>query len=223
MSALQSGKLRMPTRPGTPSGPIRNILFDFGSVLVHFDYDIMFRRFAQKSPLTVLEIRRRLFDNADHRAFERGEIPAPRYYQIVRNQIQIRMDYRTFYEAWADIFWPDEAMLDLAERLKKNYQLYLLSNTNEIHYTEFLRIPRLMKAIPRQGLSFEYGVMKPDPEIYRRFLDEFDLHAGESVLIDDVLENVQSAREMGMHGIPHRNLKSTCRMLEEMGVLIPGD
>jgi len=213
----------MSAHPRTSSGPVRNIIFDFGSVLANLDYDIMFRRFAQKSPLTVPEIRQKIFDNADHNAFERGEISAPRYYEIVRSQIQLQMNYRAFYEAWADIFWPNEAMLDLAERLKKNYRLYLLSNTNEIHYTEFLRIPRLMKTIPRQGLSFRYGVMKPDPEIYRKFLDEFALDAGECVLIDDLDENVRSAREMGMHGIPHRSLPSTCRALAKMGVLIPGD
>ena len=201
------------------SPPIQNIVFDFGGVLANFDYGIVYRRFAQKSPLTVSEIHERLYYSSTHLDFEGGRITGREFYRQVVEVIHLRMDYETFFEAWADIFWPIEPMLDLAEELGRRYELFLLSNTNEIHYTEFPKIPRLSDLIPRQGVSHLLKVMKPDVRIYQRFLDKFTLRAKECLFIDDMQVNVDGAKEAGLRAIRHKDVDSTRAELAKLGIL----
>ncbi len=202
------------------STSIRNVIFDFGGVLADFDYGIVYRRLAQKSPLTVSEIHERLYYSSIHLDFEGGRINGEEFYERVRSTIELRMDYETFFEAWADIFWPIEPMLDLAEELSTRYELFLLSNTNEIHYTEFPKIPRLSELIPRQGVSHLLKIMKPDVRIYRKFAEKFDLRPEESLFIDDMQVNVDGAQDAGLHAIRHRNVESTRAELADLGIAV---
>ena len=175
---------------------------------------------AQKSPLCVAEIRERIFASPEHEAFERGEIRGTEFYTRVAAKTGLRMSYQEFFDAWADIFWPEEPMLDLAAALRERYVLYLLSNTNEIHYTEFLRIPRLMEIIPRHGLSFKLKAIKPEFAVYKRFFEQFHICPEESIFIDDTETNVRGARWSGLHAIRHKDLQSTCRALARFGVVV---
>ena len=208
----------MSRRNSITSDNIRNIIFDFGGVLANFDYNIAFRRLAQKSLLTVAEIHERIHHSPEHRAFERGEITGLKFYAFVVEKTHVRMNYQEFFEAWADIFWPEDPMLDLVNALRERYELYLLSNTNEIHYTQFRHVPRLTELIPRCGLSFELGAMKPQVVIFERFLQQFDLRASESIFIDDLAANARGARRAGLHAIHHTSLQSTRRSLARFGI-----
>ncbi|MFH1738930.1 MAG: HAD family phosphatase [bacterium] len=210
----------MPPSRSRPTHTIKNIVFDFGNVLVKFDYGILYRRLAQKSPLTVEEIHEIVFDSPEHQDFERGELSGPDFYRFVVSKTQVRMNYEKFYDVWADIFWPDEGMLDLADRLHTRYELYLLSNTNEIHYTEFGKVPGLMKIIPRHGVSFKFKAIKPEAAIYERFLKHFRIRAVETVFIDDIEVNARAARRIGMHAIHHTSLQSTRRGLARFGIVV---
>jgi putative hydrolase of the HAD superfamily len=47
-------------------------------------------------------------------------------------------------------------------------------------------------------ISCEIGVAKPDPAYFRQTLDRLGLPAGQILFVDDVLANVESAREVGL-------------------------
>jgi HAD superfamily hydrolase (TIGR01509 family) len=49
--------------------------------------------------------------------------------------------------------------------------------------------------------SASIRVMKPDPQAYRAALDALRLRAEETVFIDDLRENIQGAKQLGMHAI----------------------
>jgi len=62
------------------------------------------------------------------------------------------------------------------------------------------------------------GARKPDAEIYRRALDVTQREPAECVFIDDRLENVESARQLGMHGIQYKDGEQLRRELGEQGI-----
>ena len=62
------------------------------------------------------------------------------------------------------------------------------------------------------------GARKPDAEIYRRALDVTQREPGECVFIDDRLENVESARQLGMHGLQYKDGEQLRRELGEQGI-----
>ena len=91
-------------------------------------------------------------------------------------------------------------LLDLSTR----YRLFLLSNTNEMHW-RFCRD----KLFPYNGkgaedyfegifLSYEMHLIKPSKEIFQQVLDEALLVPEETLLIDDTAANCESASKLGI-------------------------
>jgi HAD superfamily hydrolase (TIGR01509 family) len=86
----------------------------------------------------------------------------------------------------------------LNRRLAARAELWIISNTNKLHF-DFLR-----DRFPFFGffkgfvLSHEVGAMKPDPRIFREALARAGSKASESLFVDDQLVNVEAARELGI-------------------------
>jgi epoxide hydrolase-like predicted phosphatase len=102
-------------------------------------------------------------------------------------------------------------------KLKPNYRLVLLSNTDVKHFA-FIRgeFPEMF-FFDEYVLSYEVGLMKPDPRIYEIALEKAKARAGECVFIDDLEENIEAAAKMGIHTIhftPETDLDGELRSLK---------
>ena len=93
-------------------------------------------------------------------------------------------------------------------RLKSKYKLYLLSNTNHIHweyYDQYFQdhfdYPSINTFFTHCWYSYLMGVRKPDPEIYKMVLREGQFNPAEVAFIDDLQDNVDAARALGIQGI----------------------
>ena len=100
-------------------------------------------------------------------------------------------------------------MQELVRKLKsRGYCVYYLSNIPE-DVLDFLT-ERDLKGLFDGGVaSCEVHINKPDPRIYKALLDKYQLKAGESVFIDDRLENVQAAFRLGFAGIQMKDSVGT--------------
>ena len=94
--------------------------------------------------------------------------------------------------------------LDLLLALRKDYVVYLLSNTNEIHWKwscehafpyKTFRVEDYFEHI---FLSYEMKMAKPDEEIFRKVLDDAGLDPKETFFIDDSEANCMTARSLGI-------------------------
>jgi len=108
-------------------------------------------------------------------------------------------------EAFRSHFWRgdqlDGELIDFIRALKVNHRTGLLSNAfsnlrQVIHETWHIE-----DAFDTMVISAEEGLIKPDPRIYQVALDRLGVKAGDAVYIDDMLQNVVGARQMGMHAI----------------------
>ncbi len=68
-------------------------------------------------------------------------------------------------------------------------------------------------------VSGEIRALKPKPEIYRRLLDDNGLTAGDCLFIDDVQENVDGAKAVGMHAVRFTDAAALRSELGEHGLL----
>lgn len=68
-------------------------------------------------------------------------------------------------------------------------------------------------------VSGEVGLLKPEPEIYRRLLDDHGLAAEDTVFIDDVQKNVDGAKAVGMHAVLFTDAVRLRKDLEGFGLL----
>jgi len=133
--------------------------------------------------------------------FDKGEISPEEFYRQVIDKLKARIDYDNFYSIYNDVFSINPPVLQIMKRLKENYKIVLLSNTDIMRYG-FIRkkFPEIM-IFDEYILSFEVGFMKPQPQIYREALKQAGAEAKECVFIDDREENIKAAVKLGISGI----------------------
>jgi epoxide hydrolase-like predicted phosphatase len=64
--------------------------------------------------------------------------------------------------------------------------------------------------------SYEVGLAKPDPGIYRLLCDRLAVRPGEVVFLDDRPENVEGACELGIHALLHRSTAQSIKAVDAL-------
>lgn len=186
---------------------IPNLIFDMGNVII--DIDISLTLNALKSDLTEKEfLLADEFMKSDlHAAFESGSIDEKEF----RNGIRMAFN-KEWEDEWIDQVWntllltiPKER-IQLLKNLRKNHHLYLLSNTNSIHFRVVEEIflkdhpeDTFLGLFDRVFLSHEMGLRKPDKKIYEKVIEEIGAAPEECIFFDDLQENLNAAKEVGLH------------------------
>jgi len=186
---------------------IKNIIFDLGNVLLDIDYnkttkafeDLGFANFKNDfySPLKM---------NALFEDLETGKVTEETFYESIKAVSPHPVSNEQLQTAW-DALFLDFRIESLAflEQIASKYSLYLLSNTNSIHYTAFKKIftkdtgkPSLDDYFIKAYYSHLIGFRKPDTGSYAFVLEDAGIKAGETLFIDDLVINVEGARSVGI-------------------------
>ncbi len=181
---------------------IKSIIFDLGKVIIPFEFERAYRHFEAHTGLTTPEIRRRLGEADLYRQFESGLLEPPEFVERVGGCLGMSISYEDFCPMWTSIFLPDPLLTEeLLEGLARNYKLVLLSNTNAIHFEMIRETYPLLRHFHEFVLSYRVGVMKPSRAIYERAVAASACQAEECLFFDDMAENVEAAREAGLHAV----------------------
>ncbi len=185
---------------------IKNIILDFGKVLVDYDFDIFFRRYVPN------EERRNqfipiLYNDGLTPAIDRGEKP---FAEIVEDLIaenpEFAPELHIFNERYPDLILGEiPGMKDLLKKLKaEGYKLYGLSNWCDKVYITMEQYD-IFKLLDGFVVSSEVHQIKPEPAIYQSLFKKFNLKPEECVFADDKAENVEAGKKEGMPGIVFKN------------------
>ncbi|OGB94235.1 MAG: hypothetical protein A3H39_06555 [candidate division NC10 bacterium RIFCSPLOWO2_02_FULL_66_22] len=207
-------------RTGERPPEIRLIVCDFGGVICTFDYRIFCERLARRMDRTAEEIHAAAFGDRFQADFETGKLSGREYHRAVMARLQADVPYAEFYRMYGDIFTEIPATGDLLRRLHTRYPLYLLSDTNEIHFGYVRETVKVLSVFDQCIVSYEVGAMKPDPRIYREALRRSGLPAEACVFVDDRAENVAGAARVGMHALRFESAEQFAADLTRLGVVI---
>ncbi|MFO7525906.1 MAG: HAD family phosphatase [Ignavibacteriaceae bacterium] len=196
------------------------VVFDLGMVLVPFDYKIMVKRLeAVETGLGKHFIDSYKSNYQTHRDFERGDISDKDFVDMMLKVIDNKIDSETFKRFYSEIFTFNQNVIDLLPEIKKNYPLFLLSNTNAIHqqygWKEFPFIQHFEKLI----LSYEVGAVKPEEKIYRAVEAATGFPPEEHIFIDDIADYAEAARKLGWDGIQFTGYDNLVLNLRSKGIL----
>ena len=197
---------------------IKAVIFDLGNVLVNYDVKKAARRFSEAGGISQLRIWAHFFLSKFEQAYTRGEISTMEFYREASRVFKKPVSYKTFKHYWNDIFWENPGMDKLLSRIKKHYPLYLISNTNSMHFTYIKKNFKLLRHFDRKFPSHEVRARKPDLKIYRRVLKMVRLKPQETVFIDDMKSFIQGARKAGMHAIRFRTRPQLIKDLRQLGI-----
>ncbi len=182
----------------------RAIVLDFGNVLAFFSHLQAAKNLAAlsgkgASPEEILAF---CFGSPLDHAFEKGRIASPEFRETVKNRFQIQAPDPHFDQAFADIFQMNAGVCTHLGHLKNLGPLLLLSNTTPLHSDWFSRqFSRELAFFDHVVLSHEVGHRKPDPEIFAHCEQLAGLPPENMVLVDDLQDNVQGARDRGWQGV----------------------
>ena len=199
---------------------IHNIVFDMGGVLINFDAQRYTARFVP-DPADYELIHRELFRSVEWIRMDRGSITDEEAVACVCRRLPERLHQAVadILEHWHQDIPPLDGVYDLVEELKgKGYGIYLLSNTCTRFHSFRKNIPAL-RFFDGEFISADCHLVKPEPGIYLRFLEQFTLRPEECVFIDDVPLNIEAAIRCGFYGLVyHGDPARLRRELRALGV-----
>lgn len=189
------------------SSQIESVVFDIGRVLVDFDYDT-FAAFLREHG-AVIDSREEFIEKTELLRYETGAISTGEFLDRVEGMLLRPPSRGLLAERWQRIFTPIEEMISLLPLLRGRVRLFLMSNTNELHWQYVSSEYGLRDMVDGAITSFEVNAMKPDRRIFHEAAARHSLYPSRTLLIDDVLEHIEAARELGWHGIHHTDPVST--------------
>lgn len=185
---------------------IKNIIFDLGRVLLNLDFDASIKAFQQLgSDGEVLDHKNAYADPIFYK-LEIGKITPAEFRNGVRKLLKKeQLTDRQIDKAWyAMILDIPEHRVKKVQELSKNYNLYLFSNTNQIHIdrllTEFktqhgIDFPSLFKTV---YYSHEIHDRKPEVSAYEKVIALSGVNPEETLFIDDLENNIVAAQKAGL-------------------------
>lgn len=204
---------------------IKHIIFDLGGVILDIDEKMAVHE-LQKRNVDLSLVESEAFQSIDSR-FERGILTAASF----RRQVKDLFGLPKLSDADFDYIW-NAILLDIPreriqalEEIKEHYQIFLMSNTNEIHYDLYVRDLQLRfgykqfdDLFDKSYFSFDVHLLKPDPLFFELILEHQGLKPEETLFIDDTPANIEVARQMGIHTY-HIHRDELVRNLFQDGIL----
>ncbi len=202
------------------STKISVIVFDLGNVLLPFDYNIAVNKLNEIEAglgdkfTNFYQINYRF-----HRSFEKGELSEDDFISKMLNAINYKITADEFCEIYSSVFKENKEVAALLPRLKENYKLVLLSNTNSIHQEYGWKNYGFLKYFDKLILSHEAGAVKPEKEIYKCVENFTKEPAAHHIFIDDVLEYVNAAKKLGWDAVQFTDYNNLTTELKNRKIL----
>ncbi len=183
---------------------IRNVVFDMGNVLLNFDTRGAAAAFAA-APGDAELLHQGVFQSPWWIRMDRGGDEETSLDGMLRELPQrLHGPARRLVAAFDQWLTPADGVIALAEELAgRGCPLYLLSNTS-VRFRQFREKLPVLKDFAGLVLSFEEGLLKPEPALYRRLFDRYALRPEECFFIDDAPANIEAAWNLGMEGFCFR-------------------
>ena len=196
-------------------------LFDLGNTLIKLAYERVIENIRRDATITRDELVELLEEPGGYRDMERGAVSFWEFYDFMCDKAGYRGSIRDFHAIWSDFFDGTISGAEvLLDRVRAKYRVAFLSNSNEVHAEV---IPKQFASIFRRDdrfiFSHRFKVAKPDPEIFRRALEVLGALPTHVVFVDDLLENVNAARSIGMTAYQFIDTLTLTRELERDGLL----
>jgi putative hydrolase of the HAD superfamily len=189
---------------------IKAIIFDFGNVICSHNYNLFLNKISNFTDKSNAELENLIFFSSDLQTkYESGLISSEEFFNGIVKLCNLKISLPEFIKAYTEIFTPISSTFELIRKLKPKYKISLLSNTTEWHFEYGIKTIEIFDLFDTITLSFEVKERKPGKKIYFDALNKLDLKPSECIYIDDLIENVNSANEIGIYGIhyiSHNNL-----------------
>lgn len=192
----------------------KNIVFDLGGILLDIHPQRTFEAFAALGAERAILSEAYTLANSIMMNFEKGLISTDELFEYITTLLPQQIKEADTLQAQLRDAWcaligelPLYKWQRLAQLRKQGYNLYLLSNTNALHWEQIannienLEGRKVEEYFNKLFLSFEMHCCKPSKEIFSLMLDSGGLQANETLFFDDSAENCAAAASLGIEAV----------------------
>lgn len=181
---------------------IKAVIWDMGGVILRTVGKTPREQLAKKYNISLDTLYDLVFNSATAEDATLGLIDEQVHWHTVANTLGIPHgeidEFRTkFWEG--DLI--DNQLIEYISNLNKIMKTALLSNAWSGARDYFCQRVDCNQVFQYSIFSYEVGLKKPDKRIYEKILSLMKVEAAEAIFVDDFLENIECANEVGIHGI----------------------
>lgn len=201
---------------------MKNIIFDFGGVLVHWNPDLVYKPYFEHDEKTM----QRFYDETNiflaNREMDRGRP----FDEVLAELAVIHPHYQKpiscWKEKWREMIGGvvDGSVKILQILHRQGYPLYGLTNWSEETFSLVRTQYDFFNCFRDIVVSGKVKEIKPEPAIYKILLTRNQLRPEECLFIDDSPSNVETAKNLGMKGIIFKNPKQLTKELKKLSIII---
>ena len=186
----------------TQPSSTKNLIFDLGGVLYTIDLERSLKKFRALLP----ENRKNEWQQQEWllasdlvQELETGRMLPHDFLVSIKERYQFEVSLSQLKEAWMGILTGIiPGRMEALKLLQKKYRLFLLSNTNPIHFERLgTECAEMFSLFEKCYYSFEMGMRKPGREIFDQVCLENQLQPSECLFMDDAQANVDGAIAAG--------------------------
>ena len=191
---------------------IKDIVFDFGGVLIEIDTQKAIGRFKELGLTNAEEYLNSYKQSGAFFSLENGDITAEQFVEELSQLCNREVSYDEAKWAWLGfVVKVQTEFLESLQQLRSKYRLSILSNTNPFlqswaRSSEFTPQGKsLDDYFDRLFLSYLMNCSKPNKDIYSKMLADGNMNPQEVLFIDDGAKNIEAARQAGINVLQVRN------------------
>lgn len=185
---------------------IQTLILDLGGVIFDLDYMATPQAFEKLGVSSFENVFNKAAQNLIFDQFDKGFISERDFYDGIRKLTALPLPDVDIEIAWnAMLLGIPDSRINLLHELKKKFNLYLLSNTNEIHIKNFSSELRkkyghnpLEEIFLHCYFSCRVGMRKPDREIFEWVMKQNNIDPASAIFIDDSPQHVRGSIQAGL-------------------------
>lgn len=183
---------------------IKSIIFDLGAVLLNISYQKTIEEFDKLGIKNSSTFYSKKLQTNIFNLLETGEISESDFIKEIQKHCTESTNTQILYAWNAMLLDLPLHRVKLLKQLKKDFNLYLLSNTNSIHITEFenkigsKQYKEFYQLFDKVYYSHKIGHRKPNAEAFQLIIEENNLIAEEILFIDDSPQHIEGAKKLGI-------------------------
>lgn len=196
-----------------------NIIFDLGNVLIEWNKEKILSKIC-KNDLEYNLFNQFVFQSNLWIDLDNGKISL----EFLENQLIDEMGHQ-YQDQIHELVWNWFNYVDLYDEVyelikqlkKKNLQIYVLSNTSSIfHILLDSVLSKVSSVLDGYVISCEVKMMKPQKEIYLSLVNKYQLDIKDCIFLDDLEENVEAARTLGIKAFQIKERKEISNILKDL-------
>ena len=187
----------------------KNIIFDFGNVLVQWHPEVVYGEFFGDEAKAWWFLRH-VADMDFRQRIDAGESMEDCIREKQAQYPEYEQAVELYRSKWREMLTDEvPCMREVISELRaRNYEIFGLTNWSMETFPEARAHFGILQMIDRYVVSGAEGLVKPDPRLFQVLLDRYGLKAEECTFVDDNPDNVAAAKGMGMQGILFTNAET---------------